>query len=136
MRNLSGCSVMNAKHSQPLDLAQFDGHTRKLSTLAHNLVSDAANNQVSDLLLAQEVRDTAEATEEACGALLAECRRLREQAMADRAFQSENARLRASEARLMEVLRGLIAAVEFVGVQADQYNAICKARAALAGGKL
>ena len=65
------------KPATPLDLAQFEGHTPKLSTIAHELVTDAAYNRVSDLLLAQEVRDTSEATEEACDALLAECKRQR-----------------------------------------------------------
>lgn len=37
---------------------------RKLSQLAHDLVSDAAYNRVSDLLHAQQVRDMAEADEE------------------------------------------------------------------------
>jgi len=141
--------MTTTKPAAPLDLSQFEGHTPMLSTLAHDLVTDAAHNAVPDLLHAQLVRDLAEATEEDITALLAECRAQREQlAEADghAADLREVARLAVLECEgLREQIKALrklgqraIGLLEFNGVRADQYAALGEIRAALAatqGGK-
>ena len=104
---------------KPLDLSQFEGHTPTLSTLAHDLVTDAAHNAVPDLLHAQLVRDLAEATEEDITALLAECRAQRDQ-------------IAALEAALQHTVRVIIGTSKGRQFSPAKRAAVEQARAALA----